>query len=154
ESLIVSIAINGTSTCLCRRDGYWIPDRHPCRADAGRAGRKLAQSHSNRATDLQDDEADLRVAFLKDWFELSQGGARRIPGTGNVVAGVSLPATRWGCGEEIAARRARVGVHALHAQPDHRILLLRKAKRPYRTRYYCRKCDDVADFGRHGSAGQ
>src|SRR5262249_59652332 len=107
-----------------------ISDRQPGRSDAGRTGRKPTQPHADRAPDLQDDEADLRVAFLKDWFELSQGSARGIPGTGNVVVSVSFPATRWRRGEKITGSRARLCVHALHPKPNHRILLLRKAKRP------------------------
>ena len=68
------------------------------------------------------------IAVLEDRFELPQGGAGRIPGTGHVVAGVSVPAAGRRFREKIAAGRARLGVHALHAQPDNRILLLREAQ--------------------------
>ena len=55
--------------------------------------------------------------------------------------------------EEIAARRARLGVHALHAQPDHRLFLLREAQGSDRARHHGRKRDDAADLRRHGAAG-
>jgi hypothetical protein len=72
--------------------------------------------------------------------------------SGNVVAGVPDPAAdRLDCGAS-AADGTCVGVFALHAEPDHRVLLLRAAARRGRSRHHRRAGDDAAHFRRHHSA--
>ena len=53
---------------------------------------------------------------------------------------------------ETAARRTRLVLSALYAEPDHRLFLLRQARRIDRTRHLGRERHDAADFGRHGAA--
>ena len=53
---------------------------------------------------------------------------------------------------QAAARRACLGVPALHAQPDHRLLLLRQRKDLRRARHLGGERDDAADLRRHGAA--
>ena len=54
--------------------------------------------------------------------------------------------------EAAAAGRACLGLHAVHAQPDHRLLLLRAAQGSHRARHLGGERDDAADLGRHGAA--
>ena len=98
---------------------------------------------------------------LKQIFEtlFSKTGSsfRRValvefPSPGHVVAGVSVAAGEPGDRGEASRHRARRGLHAVHAQPDHRLLLLRAAPRPHRARHLGRGGDDAPDVGRHGAA--
>ena len=50
--------------------------------------------------------------------------------------------------------RIRLGVHAVHAQPDHRLLLLCAAPRRDRARHFGRGCRQAADERRHDPAGR
>ena len=54
----------------------------------------------------------------------------------------------------LPARRACLGLHAVHAQPDHRLLLLCAAQGSDRARHHGRERDDAAHVGRHGAAGR
>jgi hypothetical protein len=45
-----------------------------------------------------------------------------------------------------------LGIHALHAEPDHRFFLLPPAHRCHRARYFGRAGNDPAHVGRHGPA--
>ena len=76
------------------------------------------------------------IAVLEDRFEFPESGAGGISGAGHVVARVSVAAAWRRCGEKAAAGRTRLGVHAVYAKPDNRVLLLREAQRPDRARYY------------------
>ncbi len=98
---------------------------------------------------------------LKQIFEtfFAKGGSsfRRVglvefpsPGMWSLVF-LSQPGQR-GHRRAAAGHRTRRRVHALHAQPDHRILLLRAAPRRHRPRYHRRSGDDAVDVGRHGAA--
>src|SRR5674536_348948 len=91
-------------------------------------GRGPAQPYADRAADLQNHETDLRRAVLEIGFELPAGGPGGVSGPRHVVAGVSVAAAERRSRGKAAARRACFGVHALHAQPDHRLLLLRAAQ--------------------------
>ena len=115
------------------------------------ARREAAQPHADRAADLQDDEADFRDAVRQGRLELPQGGAGGISGR-HVVGGVpGLAAERLHRG---AAARARIRVllPAVHAEPDHRLLLLRAAQPGDRARHHGRAGDDADHVGRHGAA--
>ena len=53
-----------------------------------------------------------------------------------------------------AGDRACLGLHAMHAQSDHRVFLLRAAPRRRRSRYHRRAGDDADHVRRHGAAGR
>ena len=137
----------------CHADVGRLPHRQPGRTQPGRIGRKPAQPHADRAAGLQDHEADFRVAVLQNRLELPQSGAGGISRARHVVAGIPVAAAERRRRRAAAARRARLGVPALHAQPDHRFLFLRQALGSDRTRHLGGKCHDHADIGRHGAAG-
>ena len=94
------------------------------------------------------------IAVFKNRLEFPQGGFGGIsaPGMWSLVFLSQPPSAR--SGEETAARRARLGLHAVHAQPDDRLLLLRQAQGPDRARHDGRKRDDAVDLRRHGAAGR
>ena len=50
--------------------------------------------------------------------------------------------------------RIRLGLHAVHAEPDHRLLLLRAQARHHRARYLGRGLGEAADERRHDPAGR
>ena len=54
-------------------------------------------------------------SVLKERFELSEGGAGGVSGPRHVVTRVSVAAAERRSHEEVAARRARFRVHAVHA---------------------------------------
>ena len=67
--------------------------------------------------------------FSKSGSSFRTVGAGRVSGARHVVAGVPVaaaepPTSRRGC----RAARARLGVHAVHAEPDDRLFLLRAAR--------------------------
>ena len=92
-------------------------------------------------------------------FSKSESSFRRVglvefpsPGMWSLVFSPSRP------DEEISGRlagdRACLGLHAVHAQSDHRIFLLRAAARRDRSRHYGRSGDDAVDVGGHRAAGR
>src|SRR6185437_383277 len=84
---------NGANYCGDRTDAARIPHGKSRWAYVGRLGRGCARSPADRATDLQDNEADFRDIVFEDRFEFSQSGPGGIPGAGHVVAGISVAAT-------------------------------------------------------------
>src|SRR4030095_9014832 len=98
-------------------------------------GENLLDPVASCRPDLQDDEADLRVLVFQVGLELPQGWLGRISVTRDVVTGVSVTGAGRRSRQQIAARGARLGVHALHAQPDDRIFLLCETRGHYRSRH-------------------
>ena len=110
-----------------------------------RIRRKHAQPHADRAADLQDHEADFRDAVFQIGIELPHGRAGRVSGAGHVVAGVPVAgAERRHRRRVCRTARSRLGVHAVHAESDDRILLLRAAARRHRPRHHGRERHDAA----------
>ena len=119
----------GLIIALFGADAARLPHRQPGRAHAGRVRREPARPHADRAADLQDHEADLRDAVLEVAARASARSALvefPAPGMWSLVF-LSQPPSA-----EIAARlperRARLVLPAVHAEPDHRLLLLRAAQ--------------------------
>ena len=92
--------------------------------------------------------------FSKTGSSFRRVGLVEFPVARHVVAGVSLAAGQRRHRRTPAGDRAHRGLHALHAQPDHRLLLLRAAARRHRARHHGRSRDDAPDVGRHGAARQ
>ena len=111
-------------------------------------GESLLNRGADRAADLSDREADFSNTVLKFRIELSQGRSGRVPGAGHVVAGVSDAIAQCRYFGAAAGHRARLGFHAVHAEPDDRVLFLRAAPRRGRSRHLGRSGDATSDFGR------
>ena len=62
--------------------------------------------------------------FSKSGSSFRKVGAGRISGARHVVGGVPVAAAERRHRGAAAGRRARLGVPAVHAEPDHRLLLL------------------------------
>src|SRR5262249_34829038 len=101
-----------------------------------RVRREYPQPHAGGAPGLQEPQADLRDAVLQERIELPARGAGRVSFARNVVAGVPVTDRESGYRHTPAGHRAYRGVHALHAEPDHGILLLRATSRYHRARHY------------------
>ena len=90
--------------------------------------------------------------FSKSGSSFRKVGAGRISAR-HVVAGVSVAAADPGhCARGCRSRTMSARVHAVHAQPDHRVLLLRARAANHRARHFGRGGHDAADVGRHGAA--
>src|SRR5262249_45071209 len=84
-------------------------------------------------------------------FKLPPRGSGGIPRAGDVVAGVSIEPGECRHRGTPARRRACCGLHAVYAQPDDRLLLLRAAPRHHRSRHHRGGRNDAPDVGRHGA---
>ena len=115
-------------------------------------GESLLQPDADRAADLPHHQADLPDAVLQLRFELPARRPRRIPGAGHVVARVPEPCAKRVDRRATAADRACVGFHAVHAESDHRFLLLRAARRRGHSRHYRRAGNDADHVGGHRAA--
>ena len=105
-------------------DAARLPDRQPGRAQAGRVRRAHSQPHADRAADLPQPQADLRDAVLEIRIELPPGRAGRVSGAGHVVDRVPVAAAERRRRGSASRQRAHLGVPAVHAESDHRLLLL------------------------------
>ena len=101
---------------------------------------------------LQQLEADLSDAVCKRRLELPARRSHRISLARNVVAGISFESCESRDCNAFAGHRACCGFHAVYAQSDHRLLLLRSAPRHHRSRHHGGGGDDVANVGRNGAA--
>ena len=114
-----------------RADAARLPHREPGRPHPGRGRRAAARPHAAGALDLQGPQAGVRDAVLAIRLELPHRRPGRVSRARHVVAGVPVAAAEHGDhGAPAEPGRARLGVHAVHAQPHHRLLLLRAAQRP------------------------
>ena len=89
--------------------------------------------------------------FSKSGSSFRRVGPGRIPDR-HVVAGVPVAAAEPGHGAQPAGTRLRRRLPAVHAQSDHRLLLLRAAQGRDRSRHLGRSGHDADHVGRHGAA--
>ena len=121
---------------LCGADLARLPHRQPGRPQAGRHRRGFFEPHADRAADLPHRQADFPDAVLQLGIELPPRRPGRIPVARHVVAGFPHPIAERGNFGAAAGDRACLRLHAMHAEPDHRLLLLRAAARRDRSRHY------------------
>ena len=125
---------------------------------ANLVGRKLvelrrdASPHADRAADLQELKQIFETLFSKSdrASAASAWSSFRGPACGRWCSCRSrcqLPISR-----RHAGGRIRFSIHAVHAQSDHGLFLLRPAPRGARSRHYRRGAADAADVGRDGPA--
>ena len=93
-----------------------------------------------------------QTLFSSSGHEFSPRRPGRISVAGHVVAGFPDAIAERGNFGAAAGNRARLRLHAVHAEPDHRLLLLRAAARRDRSRHYSRSGDAAADVGGHHPA--
>ena len=101
--------------------------------------------YRTREADLRDDLFHLRP-------NLPQSRPGRVSGARHVVAGVRLAAADPRGRRSPAGDRARLGVSAVHPQPDDGVLLLSAAAGRDRPRHFGRGGDDRADVRRRRAA--
>ena len=77
-----------------------------------------------------------QTLFSSFRLELPPRRPGRIPVARHVVAGFPHPVAERGNFRAAAGDRACLGLYAVHAEPDHRLLLLRAAARRDRSRHY------------------
>ena len=143
----------GLIIAFVRADPARLPDRQPGRAHAGRVRREPAQPHADRAADLQDLKQIFETLFSKSGSSFRKVGAGRISGAGHVVAGVPVAAAERRYRGAAAGPASYVSVlPAVHAEPDHRLLLLRAAQRVIELDITVEAGDDADHVGRHGAA--
>ena len=101
-------------------------------------GERHPQSHADRAAALSQPQADLRDAVLEIRIELPPRGSGGISCARHVVGRVLVAAAERRRGKSIAGHRAHLGIPAVHAESDHRFLLLPAAPRRDRARHHGR----------------
>ena len=93
-----------------------------------------------------------QTLFSKSESSFRRVGAGCIPLAEHVVAGVFDAIADAGDFRSPAGRRACLGLHAVHAEPDDGFLFLRATARRDRSRHHRRGSDDLDHVGRHRTA--
>src|SRR4029079_3626746 len=101
-----------------------------------------------------EPQADFRDLILANWDELPARGAGRISFTRDVVARLSFAYRERRHCRATAGYGAYGGLHAVHAQSDHWIFLLRAAARSDRARHYRRGGDEPRHVCRRGGTAR